>query len=138
MNADGFASLHGGMLVRKGAAAPSAPSSLSMPEKNDTPTSGQTGYAADRRDSGDAPPRTRLHLASCTETVRASSGGNSSARLTAEDMRALRFAAAMLDRSEDSLISEAVQSYLESLASGPLRHCPCFKSRLSRKTPPTT
>ena len=45
MNADGFASLHGGMLVRKGAAAPSAPSSLSMPEKNDTPTSGQTGYA---------------------------------------------------------------------------------------------
>lgn len=139
MNAEGFASLHSGMLMRKGRAEPSAPSSLSMPGKSD-PASTAPGFSADRRDSDpQQSAASRLKIGSCVESADTSLGGFASGRLSAGEARALRFAAAMLDCSEESLVNEAVWAHLARLADTALRQCPCFRKRLdaARTDPPT-
>lgn len=136
MNADGFSTLHGGMLVRKGRAEPSAPSTLSMPGKSDSPAPEWPGFAADRRDSRDGPAGTeeRLNLGSCVETPPGISSKTEPGLLTVEERRALRFAAVLLDTSDEALINTAVRAHLEHLANTALSQCPCFRKRLEEKS----
>jgi len=134
MNADGFATLHGGMLMRKGRAEPSAPSTLSMPHKSDSPSPTAPGFAADRREPDISTPdrSARLKLGSCVESADAPASADGGGLLTQKEKRALRFAAAMLDTSEEALINAAVRAHLERLAATTLRQCPCFLKRLER------
>ena len=132
MTSNGFASLHGGLLVRKGLAEPSASAPLSMPMKSRSDTPEDPRYSADRRDSP-AIPQSPLNLGSCVETTDAPTVSDLEEALSQTDLRAIRFAAALLDTSSDALITEAVQNHIDSLLDGPLSSCQCFRKRAGRK-----
>jgi len=145
MSTAGFASLHGGLLARKGAAAPSA--------GKPTLVHGGAGdaYSAQRRDvaqDGGPPARSAfgtrgdarsrrdaLEEAMSNEFARPRAAGEGDAaraaratlRLTREQLRRLRLAAALMDVSQQELLAEALDDKLAALARGPLRDCRCFR-----------
>ena len=131
MSSNAFASLHGGLLVRKGLAEPSASAPLSMPVKSHSVTPEDPRYSVDRRDSS-ASPQSPLNLGSCVETADEQTISDLAESLSKDDLRAIRFAAALLDTSIDALIAEAVQNHIDGLLDGPLSSCQCFRKRAGR------
>ena len=105
---DGFASLHGGLLARKGAAAPAPLADL------DTQRRARRGerLGADRREteSPPAPPRSRVSL-----------------RLSSRQQRLLRLVAAATDRSQQEILSLALDQHLTRVIGEELGHCKCLR-----------
>jgi hypothetical protein len=135
MTSASFASLHGGLLVRKGAAAPSV-EPPKMPAPRAPAFDGDADrYAVARRDAGDGPPavndrpaRILAPLAREDEDKGLEDKGlRATVRLTAGQARQLRLAAALLDRSHQDLLSEALDDHFRALSKGPLRKCSCFR-----------
>lgn len=120
MSARHFASMHAGLLARKGEAAPSA-----------------EGPAVERRAAPLAPVRSApaapasskpchgaaKRIAAPDRPVRAG------VRLDREQIRRLRLAAAILGRTQQDLISEALDRHLDRLSEGALQSCACFRRR---------
>jgi len=131
MSSNAFASLHGGLLVRKGLAEPSPSAPLSMPVKSQLEEPEDARYSADRRDSP-VVPQGPLNLGSCVETTGGQNLPDPNEALSQDDLRAIRFAAALLDTSSDVLITEAVRNHIDHLLAGPLSSCQCFRKRAGR------
>lgn len=130
-----FASLHGGLLVRKGEAAPSAAKPAIVRGNGHDP------FAAQRRDvlQADTPLRPVVERPSQgpalavthaePETEPGDREVRATLRLTREQLRRLRLASAMLEQSQQDLLSRALDARLDELAEGPLRNCRCFRRR---------
>ena len=129
MSSNAFASLHGGLLVRKGLAEPSASAPLSMPSKSQSDTQDDPRYSAERRDSP-AAQKNLLSLGSCVEIAGDQTMSDAADSLSQDELRAIRFAAALLDTNSDALISEAVRNHIDHLLDGPLSSCQCFRKRV--------
>lgn len=129
-----FASLHGGLLVRKGEAAPSAAKPAIVHGH------GRDPFAAQRRDVLQADKQRPVTERPATEhSARAASAApraetlsddrdvRATLRLTREQLRRLRLASAMLEQSQQDLLSRALDDRLDELAEGLLRNCRCFR-----------
>lgn len=118
-----FASLHGGLLVRKGEAAPSA-AKPAIVHGN-----GRDPFAAQRRDvlRTDAPNMERAPQEREAAEMQPDREVRATVRLTREQLRRLRLASALTDQSQQDLLSGALNDRLDALARGPLRNCRCFR-----------
>ena len=126
MTVKAFASLSSDLLARKGAAAPSAPSMdgpARAPRLSDT---GTADGCAGRRDVFRGSERAPLALAVKPESIEQGGPVRMSVRLDARQARRLRLAAALLDVSIQSLMTDAVAEKLDAIGRGPLRNCGCF------------
>jgi len=132
MSHDRFASLTGELLVRKGAAAPSAGAPGAQPPRL-TPVEPSGGDAL-RRDVassdesighrfGRAPARV---VPVSPDKEPAPADVRLRVRLTREQARKLRLAGAVLDLSQQEILARAVRDHLTALGHGPLRDCGCF------------
>lgn len=115
-----FASLHGGLLVRKGEAAPSASKPVIVRGNAYDP------FAAQRRDVVQAEPSPAVRPAR-PDPAPGEREVRATLRLTREQLRRLRLASAMLEQSQQDLLSRALDARLDELSEGPLRNCRCFR-----------
>ena len=128
-----FASLHSGLLVRKGQAAPS------LPEPVPAPRPRPDSWSVERRDA--LGPRTAAALkvvevvpqtpAPAEPEPVAHPAGEPAyyrmeLRLTPAQARKLGVAAARLGQPKRRLLVKALEAYLTVLAEGPLKGCGCF------------
>lgn len=155
-----FAPLHGGLLARKGEAIPatihplgdqsfttSSPSLRRIIETKRAPQPAPMPIPADLStpDPPDPPPAGPAVQADpaqcasrCADAVapalapapRRAQPFKASVRLSAPQRRLLRMVAAITNGSQQSILSQALDAYLESLAQAELRHCACYKKRL--------
>jgi len=121
-----YASLHSGLLARKGEALPSSPTRL--PES----------YYADAKEAPTPPEPAPSHLQAVSNEAPAPARPRKprrksadprrklTLRLTPEQHRRLRIAAAQLDCSQQSLMVEALDALFEDLAQGQLAGCKCL------------
>ncbi len=151
MSSSSFASLNAGMLVRKGSAAPSleapiAPLRLRPVIVSDPIAKGPHPGMPDGRDriapqkpaTAPAIPTPTLQVApiksdaaaACTTapTESARPATRAGARLTHDQMRALRLAALLLDRPQQELLASGLDLKIQALACGPLAECSCFQA----------
>lgn len=126
-----FASLHGGLLVRKGQAAPSTP------EAAPPPRSAPAEWSVERRDALSPPPgrvaplrvveKPEAEPESATEASWAEPAFHRvEVRLTPDQARRLGVAAARLGQPKRRLMTKALDAYLRVLGEGPLKGCGCF------------
>ncbi len=124
-----FASIHGGLLVRKGAAAPS----VEPPKMPAAPRPGDAErYSVARRDAGDG-ARPAGDRAAALRPDDDDKVLKAAVRLTAGQSRQLRLAAALLDTSHQDILAEALDDHFRQLARGRLRACSCFKRAASSR-----
>jgi hypothetical protein len=161
MTTSKFATIHGGLLARKGEAAPAvrhdhahvsyrdglptAPDARMAPQPEVRPalplldvTFGdmQAPEAGVPASSPEPLIRPGLKQACGRETpVRKDDGpaGRVSMRLTERQKRMVTIAAAVLGRSQQKLLSDALDAHLAGLGAGELRSCDCFKESLRRE-----
>ncbi len=125
MTASPFATLHSGLLVRKGAAIPSPAGSRTPPETAFDPFSIARRDASDADTAPPAPP----HPGPCgAYHDAAAQDGESGFELSDQQDRRLRLAAAKLDTTRGQLLSEAVDNLLEHLAETELASCSCYRA----------
>jgi hypothetical protein len=147
MSSSPFASLNAGMLVRKGAAAPSLESSYrpaAAVQAFVPPAAPPQAPEPPRPAAPSAPPPPRPRL---VEAVAASSAcaapavarapvvefpARAGVRLTREQARALKLAALLLDRPQQELLSDGLDLRLEAVACGPLADCACFRAAVEK------
>jgi hypothetical protein len=157
MTTSKFATIHGGLLARKGEAAPAvrhdhahvsyrdAPDARLAPPPEVRPalplldvTFGdmqvpEAGIPASCRESHVRPS---LKQACGRETpVRKGDGpaGRVSMRLTERQKRMVTIATAVLGRSQQKLLSDALDAHLARLGAGELQSCACFKENVRRE-----
>lgn len=128
-----FASLHGGLLVRKGQALPS------MPEPASTFASALDRWSAPRRDAlsqdaarpvaAPAPVLKVVAPAPVTEQATKPLYHRVELRLTGDQARRLGVAAARLAQPKRRIMSRALDVYLAVLGEGPLKGCGCFNGK---------
>jgi hypothetical protein len=132
-----YASLHAGLLARKGEAMPASRPGLvpglieraapvvetAAPQPQPEPQRPRPNPRPPAP-SQSAKPRLVENLPARHKTT---------IRLNAAQKRRLRLAAAVLDRSQQSLISEALDEFLDILAADPALDCRCL-SRCSSET----
>mgnify|MGYP003142865944 FL=1 len=125
MNSSPFASLHSGLLVRKGAAVPSPAGTRTAPEPVFDP------FSIARRDASDADnaPPPQPHPGPCdAHHAAAAQDEESGFELSDQQDRRLRLAAAKLDTTRGQLLSEAVDNLLKHLAETELASCSCYRA----------
>lgn len=111
-----YASLHSGLLARKGDAAPAAsppPAPVPLPMPHPV-TRQETGCVHAVEPA--ASPRKTGEVRQC-----------SSVRLTSAEKRRLRAAAAALGLPHQQVIADALNDYLDRLSAGPLAGCACLR-----------
>lgn len=125
-----FASLHSGLLVRKGQAAPS------VPEPAPAAQPVLESWSVERRDALGpratalkvvpiaAPPTTPVEAAA--EHAGEPAYYRMELRLTPAQARKLGVAAARLGQPKRRLLVKALEAYLTVLGEGPLKGCGCF------------
>lgn len=144
-----YASLHAGMLARKGQASPAVPSPMSSVSYVDAPPN--TG----RRDAGRAatepdrpqktalappPPATAVEPDEPARQAPAASPPakrrsrltprvKTTVRLTMEQRRRLQTAAAQMNTSQQALFSQALDLFLDTLCEGEMKDCACLAKR---------
>lgn len=119
-----YASLHSGLLVRKGAAVPSPAGTRSAPEASFDP------FSIARRDASDADnaPPPHPHPGQCDAHHAAADEGEIGFELSDQQDRRLRLAAAKLDTTREQLLSEAVDNLLTHLGETELSACSCYRA----------
>ncbi|MEE2525786.1 hypothetical protein V0U79_05360 [Hyphobacterium sp. HN65] len=125
MTSPSYAPLHSGLLVRKGAAAPS-PAGTRTP--HDVPFD---PFSIARRDASDADtaPPPQPHPGPCdAHHVAAEIDDDDGFSLTDRQDRRLRLAAAKLDTTRGQLLSEAVDNLLTHLGETELSACSCYRA----------
>lgn len=125
MSSPSFASLHSGLLVRKGAATPSPAITRAAPEAALDP------FSVARRDASDAEhaPPPQQHPGPCDEHEAAAQMDELDGfELTDTQDRRLRLAAAKLDTTREALLTEAVDNLLDHLAETELASCSCYRA----------
>jgi hypothetical protein len=132
MSSASFASLHAGLLARKGAATPSVEGYTPFRPRPEPAPPSPPGRAEPR-----PAPQVVVHPvapqpASADAAHAALLRSRASVRLTHEQLRALKLAALLLDRPQQDLIAAGVDLRLEDLACGPLEHCACFRAVISQ------
>ena len=162
MTTSKFATIHGGLLARKGEAAPavrhdhahvsyrdgppSMPDSRLAPPPEVRPTlplldvtfgDMQIPEAGVPASSPEPQVRPALKQACGRETpLRKGDGpaGRVSMRLTERQKRMVTIATAVLGRSQQKLLSDALDAHLDHLGAGELRSCGCFRESLRRES----
>ncbi|WP_300528395.1 hypothetical protein [Maricaulis sp.] len=137
-----YASLHAGLLARKGEAMPASRPGLvpglieragpaAEPNVPERP-------ARSTPQPRPAPPQTTTQAGSAPQPLKpvmrvqdtakpaSSARHKTTLRLSPAQKRRLRLAAAVLDRSQQSLISEALDEFLDILAADPALDCRCL------------
>lgn len=145
MSSSPFASLHAGMLVRKGGAAPSVTPSLapSAAANAHAPVGEPVAREPVVRETVVHGPAARTPARAAPEPRRASPARpqpapamkppaakpqqRASVRLSHEQARALKLAALVLDLPQQELLADGLETHLEKLACGPLASCACFR-----------
>ena len=125
MTTSPFASLHSGLLVRKGAAVPSPAGTRTATEPAFDP------FSIARRDASDADaaPPPQPHPGSCdAHHDAAAEDEDFGFELSDQQDRRLRLAAAKLDTTREQLLSEAVSNLLNHLAETELASCSCYRA----------
>ena len=129
-----YASLHAGLLARKGEAIPAPVSPISTPtqlrpEGSETPAPvvQQTPPPVPARKSC-SPPKSSSAIQDL-RPGRVQARHKTTLRLNDEQKRRLRLAAVQLNRSQQSLVSEAIDEFLELICDRDLPHCVCLKKR---------
>lgn len=119
-----FASLHSGLLVRKGAAVPSPAGTRTAPDTSFDP------FSIARRDASDADnaPPPQPHPGPCDEHHAAAEDGEIGFELSDQQDRRLRLAAAKLDTTREQLLSEAIDNLLTHLGETELASCSCYRA----------
>lgn len=159
-----FASLHAGLLARKGEAAPAIPSPLGQVSYVDTgPAAGNDTERRDieptserplfRAKPADTPPLGEASSAPLPEAApptmpEGCCGGapladfaarpaavhdvldyRAEVRLSAEQKRRLRTVAAQMDWSQQRILSEALDTWLDQLSETAMKSCACLRAR---------
>lgn len=122
-----YASLHAGLLARKGEAQPAPVTQIGavFPSHAEVPEP-PVGTPERRRPPAPAPTsETIADLRRHPATAR----HKTTVRLNDEQRRRVRLAAVQLERSQQSLISEAIDEFLDQLCERELPHCHCLKKR---------
>lgn len=125
MTTHSYASLHSGLLVRKGAAVPSPAGTRTAPEAAFDP------FSIARRDASDAntAPPPQPHPGPCdAHHAAAEIEEEEGFELTEKQDRRLRLAAAKLDTTRGQLLSEAVDNLLSHLGETELAACSCYRA----------
>lgn len=149
-----FATIHGGLLARKGEAAPAVRHSHPGVSYSDAPPPPERRPATPLMDAAFGDMRTLQTAAPapcspsdrepkpkepCSRKIPAgeASAGRVSLRLTRRQKRMIMIAGAVLGRSQQKLLSEALDSHLDRLSADELKSCGCFKHqlRLDRASP---
>lgn len=112
LHRDGFASLHGGLLARKGMAQP-AVADLEM----------QRRVRRGDRDGEETPQATERKV----RTPTLSDKPRVTMRLTQRQQRLLRLVAAATDRSQQEILSMALDQHLTKVIGEELGHCRCLR-----------
>lgn len=122
-----YASLHAGLLARKGEAQPAPVTQIGavFPDHAEVPEPPEP-TSRPKSPAQPAPPTKKLgELRRHPATAR----HKTTVRLNDEQRRRLRLAAVQLERSQQSLISEAIDDFLDLLCERELPHCACLKKR---------
>ncbi|WP_300556163.1 hypothetical protein [Maricaulis sp.] len=132
-----YASLHAGLLARKGEAMPaSRPGLVPGLIERAAPaveTAAPQHQAEPKRPTVRPRPPVREPVANPQPIENLPARHKTTIRLNAAQKRRLRLAAAVLDRSQQSLISEALDEFLDILAADPALDCRCL-SRCANET----
>lgn len=147
-----YASLHAGLLARKGEAEPAMPSAFPGASYVDAASSPQ----GERRDvearssrnrfstkpvldCGPAPAQSGSAPSSCCGGSMAElpddphagieRPGRAEVRLTAEQRRRLRTVAVQTGRSQQRILSDALDAWLDGLSETEMRDCACLRAR---------
>ncbi len=175
MSSSKFAAIHGGLLVRKGDAAPAIRPTVSDvsyvdAERRDAATPAVSRPRSDALSGNAAGETMRSSITArgrgrdpvsqvrpaekvCAKPVpngkacvrpvpslkrpRAAGGkdrpakSKATVRLTEQQKQVMKLAAAALGRSQQQLISDAIDSYLAGLGGGEMSSCACFKQQLA-------
>ncbi|MED5550927.1 MAG: hypothetical protein VX529_16360 [Pseudomonadota bacterium] len=144
-----YASLHAGLLARKGEAVPAIPSGFAGASYVDRPAQ-PLPVPDERRDverrsdrplfvrkpadeTGDLPPVCCAggDLPGLAEDPHAGLArpGRAEVRLTAEQKRRLRTVSVQTGRSQQRILSAALDAWLDQLCETEMRHCACLKLR---------
>ena len=160
MTTSKFATIHGGLLARKGEAAPAVRHDHAHVSYRDQPSSAPDARPAPPPEVRPALPLLDVTLgdmqapeavvpAPCPEPLirpglkqacgretpaRKGDGpaGRVSMRLTERQKRMVTIATAVLGRSQQKLLSDALDAHLAHLCAGDLRSCGCFTESLRR------
>ena len=141
-----FASLHSGLLARKGEALPAAPNRLAAayyapepgqeasdpPEAPPVDTSKSVRAAAPKRTTPETtsdPKTTSGPKLRRTAPQSKPARRKTTLRLSLDQHRRLRIAAAQLDVSQQNLMSAALEAYLDQISDGQFPACSCLDSR---------
>lgn len=146
-----YASLHAGLLARKGEASPAIPSGFAGASYVDRPAEPAPPPAAapeDRRDverRSDRPLLARKAapapgVSGCCAGIDApelaedphlgiARTGRAEVRLTAEQKRRLRTVAVQTGQSQQRILSAALDAWLDTLSETDMRHCACLQAR---------
>lgn len=149
MSSSSFASLHASMLVRKGTASPSLesqPAPLRLrpvmvqpaapaargpltetPEVRERGPTKPPGAPAPAPAPAPPPRKSEVAAGNPRSDLQARSALRASARLTHDQMRALKLAALLLDRPQQELLAEGLDLRLEALCCTSLAECGCLK-----------
>ncbi|MEC9249782.1 MAG: hypothetical protein VX501_03970 [Pseudomonadota bacterium] len=122
-----YASLHAGLLARKGEAQPAPVTQIGavFPAHTEVP---EPPVEPARPDLRSQPPPASEKLAELRRHP-ATARHKTTVRLNDEQRRRVRLAAVQLERSQQSLISEAIDDFLDRLCERELPHCHCLKKR---------
>ena len=144
-----YASLHAGLLARKGEAAPAIPSGFAGASYVDRPAQ-PVPVPDERRDveqRSDRPLIARKPAAGGEDLPPACCGGGdlpdlvedphagiarsgrAEVRLTAEQKRRLRTVSVQTGQSQQRILSAALDAWLDRLCETEMRHCACLKAR---------
>jgi hypothetical protein len=115
-----YASLHAGLLARKGEAEPAVPAATR------TPPHPSPAIPITRASTPDS-----CRPAQETSPVRVALPGRhkTSLRLNGEQKRRLKMASAQMARSQQNLMSAALDAYLDQLCATEMSHCACLRKR---------
>ena len=144
-----YASLHAGLLARKGEAAPAIPSGFAGASYVDRPAQ-PVPVPDERRDveqRSDRPLIARKPAGAAEDLPPACCGGGdlpalaedphagiarsgrAEVRLTAEQKRRLRTVSVQTGQSQQRILSAALDAWLDQLCETQMRHCTCLKAR---------
>jgi hypothetical protein len=141
-----FASLHGGLLARKGQAAPAMLPLPVVPEhgsfsyvdapapaRDETCCGGAAVPASERQSTGvrslDGANAHRPASHDAHHEVDADHRTHVSVRLNPEQLRRLKTAAAQLHVSQQKIVADGLERYLDKLAVEDLAGCRCLKAK---------
>jgi len=144
-----YASLHAGLLARKGEAAPAIPSGFAEPgyadradarppeDRRDVEQRGDRPLLP-RKPAGDAPAETQRPACcaggappdlSADPHAGIARTGRAEVRLTAEQKRRLRTVSVQTGQPQQRILSTALDAWLDRLCETEMRHCACLKAR---------